>query len=184
MQQKAPPMATVNYKATTPRPQTKVYTSLVARSLDLAAGMRTNLEAYDEWGINLAKLQKLGKAYREGWLHNVLTRITPITHAEMDDYLMMTDLFIHSKSDAQYLSGVLSRSLSAFATVAGIAATAKVVPMQLTNHVALYEKITQRLEERFEFTAPAPFSSTTISRDMQAQIPFIRSFLKQHFKVG
>lgn len=161
-----------------------VYTSLVARSLDLAAGTRTSVQAYDDWGINLAKLQKLGKCFREGWLHNVLTRITPITLREMDDYMMMSDLFISSKSDAQYLCSVLSRSLSAFATVAGVQATSKVVPIQLTNHVALYAQIARNLEERFDFKAPAPFASTTISREMQAQIPFIRNFMTQHFKVA
>ena len=171
------------YQATIPA-STQVYTSLVARSLDLAAGIRTNGTAYDSWGINLAKLQKLGKCYREGWLHNVLTRITPITLREMDDYYMMSDLFIANKSDAQYLCSVLSRSLSAFATVAGFQATAKVVPIQLTNHVALYNGIASRLEQRFAFKAPAPFASTTISKDMQAQIPFIRSFINQHFKVA
>lgn len=168
----------------TPTANTTVYNSLVARSLDLAAGTRTSVEAYDEWGINLAKLQKLGKCYREGWLHNVLTRITPITLREMDDYLMMADLFISNKSDAQYLCSALSRSLSAFATVAGFTASAKVVPIQLTNHVALYQQIASRLGERFSFIAPAPFASTTINREMQAQIPFIRNFINQHFKVA
>lgn len=177
--------ATAQAKMTTPsKPTTKVYTSLVARSLDLAAGVRTDLAAYDEWGINLAKLQRLGKCYREGWLHNVLTRITPITMGEFDDYLMMADLFIQSKSEAQYLCGVMSRNLSAFATVAGIPATSKVVPIQLTNHVELYKQVAARLSERFNFMAPAPFSSTTISREMQTQIPFIRSFLKDHFKAA
>lgn len=162
----------------------QVYTSLVSRSLDLAAGTRTSVKAYDAWGINLAKLQKLGKCYREGWLHNVLTRITPITTREMDDYLMMADLFIANKSDAQYLCSVLSRSLSAFATIAGFTATAKVVPIQLENHVKLYRQIAEILEERFAFKAPAPFASTTINREMQAQIPFIRNFINQHFKAA
>ena len=166
-----------------------VYTSLLERNVDLAAGQHTNLKAYQAWAarkadFNLAKLQKLGKCYREGWLHNVLTRITPITSAEMDDYIMMADLFINSKSEAQYLCRVLSRSLSAFATIAGVAATAKVVPIQLTNHMELYKVISSRLEHRFSFEAPAPFASTTISREMQAQIPFIRGFLQQRFKVA
>ena len=162
----------------------QVYTSLVSRSLDLAAGTRTSVTAYDSWGINLAKLQRLGKCYREGWLHNVLTRITPITTREMDDYQMMADLFVANKSDAQYLCSILSRSLSAFATIAGLPATAKVVPIQLENHVKLYTQISQSLEEKFAFKAPAPFASTTINRDMQAQIPFIRDFINQHFKAA
>lgn len=162
----------------------QVYTSLVSRSLDLAAGLRTNPEAYEQWGINLAKLQRLGKCYREGWLHNVLNRITPITTRELDDYIMMADLFINTKTDAQYLCTVLSRSLSAFATVAGFAASAKVVPIQMNNHVELYTRIATSLEDRFGFKAPAPFASTTITREMQTQIPFIRNFINQTFKVA
>lgn len=174
-----------------PLGKSHVYTSLLERNIDLAAGMRTNVQAYKEWSqkgqsksLNLAKLQKLGVCYREGWLHNVLTRITPITAAEMDDYIMMADLFIMTKSEAQYLCRMMSRSLSAFATIAGVAATSKVVPIQLSNHVELYKCISSRLEQRFEFEAPAPFASTTISREMQAQIPFIRGFLNQRFKVA
>jgi hypothetical protein len=172
-----------------PLGKSHVYTSLLERNIDLAAGMRTNIAAYKQWshspqGLNLAKLQKLGKCFREGWLHNVLTRITPITTAEMDDYIMMADLFILTKSEAQYVCRIMSRSLSAFATIAGVTATAKVVPIQLSNHVELYNHISRRLEQRFEFEAPAPFASTTISREMQAQIPFIRGFLNQRFKVA
>lgn len=163
---------------------TVIYTSLVQRSLDLAAGTRTNAQAYDDWDLNLAKLQKLGKCFREGWLHNVLGRITPITHGEMSDYKMMADLFITTKAEAQQLCAALSRSLSAFATVAGVHASAKVVPIQLENHLMLYHSIAESLEQRFGFTAPAPFGSTTISREMQAQIPFIRSFISKHFKAA
>lgn len=171
-----------------PLGKSHVYTSLLERNIDLAAGMRTDIQAYKHWshtnGLNLAKLQKLGVCYREGWLHNVLTRITPITTAEMDDYLMMADLFILTRSEAQYLCRTLSRSLSAFATIAGVSASAKVVPIQLANHVELYSRISSALEQRFQFAAPAPFASTTISREMQAQIPFIRGFLQQRFKVA
>jgi len=171
-----------------PLGKSHVYTSLLERNIDLAAGMRTDVQAYKQWsqqqGLNLAKLQKLGSCYREGWLHNVLARITPITTAEMDDYIMMADLFIMTKSEAQYVCRILSRSLSAFATIAGVAASARVVPIQLANHVELYKRISGRLEKRFDFAAPAPFASTTISREMQAQIPFIRGFLNQRFKVA
>lgn len=157
------------------------YNSLVQRSLDLAAGTRVNLAAYDEWGLNLAKLQKLGTCYRQGWLTNVLTRITPITLREMDDYLMMADLFITTQAEAQSITSHLSRSLSAFATIAGVVANGASTPLQLSSHMELYGKIASRLEERFQFKAPAPFASTTISREMQAQIPFVRSFLRSHF---
>ncbi len=167
-----------------PLGKTYVYTCMVQRSLDLAAGVHVNKESFTQWGINLAKLQKLGAAFREGWLHNVLTRITPITNAEMDDYVMMAELFITSKSQAQYLCRNMSRSLSAFATIAGVSPSAKVVPIQLTNHVKLYNRIATSLGTRFAFQAPAPFASTTISREMQAQIPFIRGFLKERFKVA
>lgn len=164
---------------------TSYYTSLVQRSLDLAAGTRVNAEAYAEWGINLAKLQKLGKCYREGWLHNVLGRITPITTGEMDNYCMMADLFVMNKSDAQYLCAVLNRSLNTFAVAAGVNMTLKVVPIQIENHVRLYQALAARLEDRFQFVAPAPFTgSATLTRDVQAQIPYIRQFLGQRFKAA
>lgn len=163
---------------------TVIYTSLVQRSLDLAAGTRTNADAYEDWGVNLAKLKSLGSCYRNGWLHNVLSRITPITLHEMDDYVMMADLFITSKPEAQQLLQSLSRGLSGFAAVAGLQAGGNVVPIQLTNHVALYNRIAGTLAERFQFKAQAPFTSVTVNRELQAQIPFVRSFLQQHFRAA
>jgi hypothetical protein len=163
---------------------TVIYTSLVQRSLDLAAGTPVNADAYESWGVNLAKLKSLGSCYRNGWLHNVLGRITPITLNEMDDYVMMSDLFITTKAEAQTLLQSLSRGLSGFAAVAGLQPSSKVVPIQLTNHVALYNRIAENLAEQFNITAPAPFTSTTISRELQAQIPFVRSFLQSHFRAA
>jgi hypothetical protein len=160
-----------------------LYTSLLQRNLDLAAGTPVDPNAYQAWGINLSKLHKLGQCYREGWLHNVLGRITPITTQEMDDYRMMADLFITTSSDARYLCAVLNRSLSTFAVVAGVNATAKVVPIQLENHVKLYRDIAAGLQVRFAFRAPEPFTaSATISREVQNRIPYIRDFMTQRFK--
>jgi len=159
-----------------------IYTSLVERSLDLAAGTRVNRQAYEEWGLNLAKLQSLGRCYREGWLHNVLTRITPITHTNFDDYYMMADLFITEAAQARELLTALSRGLSAFATAAAVVPAGKVVPLPVGNHLKLYQGLAGRLEQRFGITAPAPFASTTISGEFQARIPFIRQFLAGHFQ--
>lgn len=163
---------------------TVIYTSLVQRSLDLAAGTPVNADAYEHWGINLAKLKSLGSCYRNGWLHNVLARITPITLNEMDDYVMMAELFITTKAQARQLLQALNRGLSGFATVAGYNAAAQVVPIQLANHVALYTRIAASLADTYDVEAPAPFTSTTINRELQAQIPFIRTFLSRHFKAA
>lgn len=151
------------------------HTSLVQRSLELAAGTRVDGSAYEGWNINLAKLQSLGRCYREGWLHNVLRRITPLTIRQLDDYAMMADLFVMEKAEAQILLARMSRDLSTFATTAGT------LPghASLQQHTALYEKLSTLLAEKFSIEAPAPFASTTFDAEAQAQMPFVRNFLRQ-----
>jgi hypothetical protein len=161
-----------------------LYTNLVERSLDLAAGTKVNPDAYEAAGINLAKLQAVGKAFRTGWLHNVLQRITPITAREVDDYLLMADLFINSKAEAQHLLQGMSRDLSMFATAAGVTVAHNVIPFQLKPHTALYHTMAERLTTKYNFIAPQPFASTVFDAKAQAQIPFIRNFMKAHFKAA
>lgn len=157
------------------------YNSLVERSLDLAAGTRVDLAAYESWGINLAKLQSLGRCYRQGWLHNVLRRITPLTLRELDDYVMMADLFIANAADAKLMLGAMSQDLSKFAIAAGINAGNTQLPPQIQNHLTLYNKLAGLLAEKFSMEAPAPFASATFDAEAQRDMPFVRNFLKQHF---
>lgn len=160
------------------------HTSLVERSLDLAAGTRVSLEAYEHWGINLAKLQSLGRCYRQGWLHNVLRRITPLTIRQLDDYAMMADLFIQTPADAKLMLGRMSQDLSRFATAAGVMPTLSGTAPALQIHVQLYQKLAALLEDKFDFIAPAPFASATFDAQAQAEMPFVRNFIKQHFRAA
>jgi hypothetical protein len=157
------------------------YPNLVERNLDLAAGTHVSREAYENWGINLAKLQSLGRCYRNGWLHNVLRRITPLTINQFDDYLMMADLFIANAADAKLMLGQMSQDLSKFATAAGVVPSLTGSPPMLHNHLRLYFELAALLEYKFMISIPAPFASTTVDVSAQEEIPFIRSYLKQRF---
>lgn len=149
-------------------------TSLIERSLELAAGTKVNLDAYEDHQLNLAKLQCLGKAYRQGWLHNVLRRITPLTARQTEDYVLMAELFITNASQAEELLQTLSQSLMEFATVAGVSPASAT----MRSHRELYQTIAHKLTARYAVEAPAAFASTTITAQQQAQIPFIRNFLQ------
>lgn len=154
------------------------HNSLVARSLDLAAGLRVDADAYYKWGINLAKLQCLGKAYRKGWLHNVLRRITPLTTPQVDDYVMMADLFVTGAAESQIILSQMSRDLSVFAAAIGSGAGNK--PPLLQQHIDLYNRMSEVLSEKFGFAAPAPFASTTLDAETQQEMATIRHLIDRH----
>lgn len=156
------------------------HTSLVARSLDLAAGLRVDAGAYYKWDINLAKLQCLGKAYRKGWLHNVLRRITPLTARQIDDYVMMADLFVTGAAESQIILGQMSRDLSMFATAVGASPQSGSTPQLLQQHIGLYNRLAEVLSEKFGFQAPAPYASTTLDADAQAEMSSIRQLISRH----
>ncbi len=131
--------------------------------------------------MNLAKLQALGKAYRQGWLHNVLARITPLTARETTDYTRMAALFIATQAEAEALLGKLSADLSRFATLAGVIIEGQRVPPPLAQHHALYQAIGAQLATMFAITIPPAFASTTIDATAQAEMPFVRQFMKAKF---
>jgi hypothetical protein len=163
---------------------TTMTTNLFNRSLELAAGVPVNRAAYElaaETGMNLAKLQVLGKAYRQGWLHNVLARITPLTARETTDYTTMAAMFITTKADAETLLAKLSSDLSRFATLAGVIVEGKRIPQPLQPHYALYEAIASQMAELHGVQAPKAFASTTIDAAAQAEMAFVRKFIKERF---
>ncbi len=158
---------------------TPSFTTLADHCLEIAAGIPVNAAAYGKYeGLNLARVQRLGRGYRGGWLANVLRRITPLTARSREDYLIMADLFITTKEEAEAMVARMSGDLSAFAAAAGLYATAQSIPSEMREHVALYRAISNMLEQKFEFTAPAPFASATVDAELQQQIPFIRSFMQ------
>jgi hypothetical protein len=163
---------------------TTLATSLYSRSLELAAGVPVNAEAYEQYctegDMNLAKLQVLGKAFRQGWLHNVLARITPLTARETTDYERMASLFITSPKAAEALLAQMSRDLSRFATAAGLLVNS-VIPMALLQHTNLYQKIATQMADMHGIKAPKAFASTTIDAATQADMPFIRQYVRERF---
>jgi hypothetical protein len=163
---------------------TTVHNSLFQRSLELAAGTAVNRAAYEaltEQGeMNLAKLQALGKCFKQGWLHNVLARITPLTARATTDYENMATLFITDKAQAELLLAKMSADLSRFATLAGVM-VGDTVPMALLPHVSLYQKIAVGLAQTHGAKVPAPFASATIDAATQAAMPFVRNFVRQRF---
>ena len=166
-------------------PVTAIHLSLYERSLELAAGVPVNRAAYDvlsaEGIMNLAKLQVLGKAYRQGWLANVLERITPLTTRETADYEHMAAMFINTRAEAEALMSKLSADLSRFATLAGVVPQGNIIPIPMMSHVNLYQKIGAVVAEKFDMTVPAPFASSTIDAKAQAAMPFIRAFVRERF---
>ncbi len=163
---------------------TTMATNLFSRSLELAAGVPVNRAAYEaavDAGMNLAKLQALGRAYRQGWLHNVLARITPLTARETTDYSLMAALFITTKAEAESLMAKLSADLSRFATLAGVIVEGKRIPQPLQMHYQLYQTIGAQLQETYGIFMPKAFASTTIDATAQAEMMFVRKFIKGHF---
>lgn len=150
--------------------------------LNVAAGTVVDGCAYQAWGsrLNMMKLKALGNAYRAGWLHNVMGRITPLTVRDQTDYVMMADLFVLTAESAEMMLRKMSRDLTAFATVSGVMFEHGQVPPKLAQHVAMYRAVAAKLEEKFGLAAPALFASTTIDAAMQAQMPFIRSFVSKY----
>lgn len=150
--------------------------------LNVAAGTTVDGCAYQQWSsrLNMMKLRALGQAYKQGWLTNLMARITPLTVRDGDDYVMMADLFVTEVGQAQDLLSKMSRDMSAFATAAGLFYSPTFTPQEMQGHIRLYNRISKTLATKFGFTAPQPFSSTTIDASVQAQMPFIRTFMRQH----
>lgn len=150
--------------------------------LNVAAGTTVDACAYQQHSLrlNMVKLKALGNAYKQGWLSNLMARITPLTVRDGDDYVMMADLFITEVGQAQELLAKMSRDMSAFATAAGLFYSPSFTPPEMTQHVRLYNRIASALATKFGFKAPQPFASTTIDASVQAQMPFIRTFLRQY----
>lgn len=157
-----------------------MYNSLIERSLDLAAGTTVDAEAYTRWPLNLAKLQSLGKGYRQGWLQNVFQRITPLTVREMDDYLMMADLFILTRTQAEVLLQLFGQDITRFATKAGVVLHESTPELQ--GHVGMYRAIGQVLSNKFGLAVPSPFRSVTMNGLAEDDRSFIRGYLNEAFE--
>lgn len=155
-------------------PQQPAMCSLADKLLDVTAGMPVDPKAFHQHSLNLAKLKTLAVGYKQGWLHNLMGRITPYTLRSPDDYVMMADLFVPNAESAQALLSKMSADMTAFATTAGLAYTAP----EMSRHRELYQRLSTMLGSKFGVETPAPFASTVFRADQQAHMAFVRGFLR------
>lgn len=153
--------------------------------LNVAAGCTVDACAYKTWqgSLNMMRIKALGEAFRNGWLHNVMARITPLTARDTNDYLMMADLFITDAPQASQLLQKMSRDMSSFATAAGLYFSPTTTPPEMAMHKLVYQHIAKLLGDKFQMEAPAPFTSTTYqAHGTEASQSFIRNFMGDTFE--
>ena len=152
-----------------------------------AAGCYVDGDAAQKRGIEMQQIRKLADAYRMGWLHNVLSRITPLTLQRRDDYVTMADLFIENAEDAEHVLDRFDADLELFCSVAEIQVTPHMtkenVSEELQSHVSLYEEIAQVFHDKFGTERRDPIKSLTESPIMSEHSnPFIKEFMDTRFK--
>lgn len=152
----------------------------VQHTLDHAAGVPVDGGAFQRAGIDLAKLRSLGKAYRQGWLTNVMARITPMTARSLDDYVLMADLFTGSAYEADMLLQTFAADMARFAITAGVYFSPLHTPPQMASHVRLWQQVAELLTAKFDIEAPA-LGRTTLAYTprMDADMAFVRAMVQQ-----
>lgn len=157
------------------------FTTLADHCLEVAAGMPLNRDAYTRWEtkLNMAKVRAMGRAYREGWLHNVMSRITPITVRDADDYVMMADLFVLDATEAKALLEKMSADLTNFAIAAGRAFDCA----SMQPHVTMYNEVASFMAQKFEIEIPAPFASKVVKATdkLVTEAGYIRQYMRTEF---
>ena len=152
----------------------------------LAAGRSVDAEAVRRRGLDLAHLRRLGEAYRMGWLHNVMGRITPLTTRSTDEYLTMADLFIESGSEANHLLDRYDADLEEFCIGAGIMVTERMtyetVSPEIQAHVFLYRDINVLFADKFGIATRDPISTLANANFDEAELnPYLKEFMDSRF---
>ncbi|MCP4354309.1 MAG: hypothetical protein GY793_01505 [Proteobacteria bacterium] len=165
-----------------------MYDKITKDNCEVAAGCKVNMEAVGTWQIDdLRLLKRLSDQYHMGWLHNVLSRITPLTLGKLDEYVMMADLFVHTKEEANHVLDRFDSDLELFCSIAGVVVTkhmtASTVSEELEAHVALYMEIEKTFAKKFklmELRDPIQqMTHTPISGDYSNE--FIKNFMDDKF---
>lgn len=162
--------------------------NLTQRFCDLSAGCEVDSAAVDRWQANLPTLRKLGEGYRMGWLHNVLSRITPLTMQRREDYIMMADLFVLTPTEASKVMDKFDADMELFCSLAEIVVTPHMtvhnVSDELRAHVNLYLDIQEVLCKKYsEIKRRDPLANLANSPIMNENSnPFIKDFIDQKFK--
>lgn len=153
-----------------------------------AAGCAVDMDAAGRWGLDLATMRKLGEAYRAGWLHNVMARITPLTMRKREDYLAMADIFVDTKETAQNMLDHFANDMEMFCRNAGIVVTEHMnsenVSPELRAHVDLFMDISRIFNGKFGVPVIDPIEDLAIDQALtehESEDPFIAEFVKKHF---
>ena len=155
---------------------------------DMVAGCKVDMVSLEEWGIDdLHLLKKLADQYHMGWLHNVMARITPLTLEKADDYLIMADLFVTTKDEANHVLDRFDSDMELFCSVAGVTITkhmtAATVSEELESHVALYMAIEKIFANKFKFLELRDpikqITNTPITEEYSNE--FIKNFMDVRF---
>ena len=159
---------------------------LTQRFCDLSAGCEVDANASHRWGATLPTLRKLGEAYRMGWLHNVLSRITPLTMQRRDDYVMMADLFVLTAQEAEHILNRFDSDLETFCAMAEITVSPKMtaanVSDELRAHVDLYSAVQDIFVQKFKLKRRDPIQTMANNPIMTEQSnPFVKDFVDQKF---
>lgn len=161
--------------------------NLTQRFCDLSAGCEVDSQAVERWQANLPTLRKLGEAYRMGWLHNVLSRITPLTMQRREDYLMIADLFVLNSDEAEHILNRFDADLELFCSMAEIVVTphmtAANVSDELRAHVNLYMNIQEIFCRKFPaLKACDPLHKLANTPIMSENVnPFVKEFIDNKF---
>ena len=162
-------------------------TNLSERFYQLSAGCYVDVDAARRLDVELPTLRKLADAYRMGWLHNVLSRITPLTIQRRDDYIAMAELFIESPESANHVLDRFDADMELFCSVAEIHVTPHMtmdnVSMELKAHTDLYREIADIFYRKFSIEKRDPIQALTLSPIMsEYSNPFIKEFMDSRFK--
>lgn len=148
--------------------------------------MQLDQNAIQRRGLDEMAVAKLEEAYTAGWLHNVLSRITPLTLRRRDDYLAMADIFISKPEDAEHVLDRFDSDIELFCSVADIHVTKHMtsanVSEELRSHVELYNDVAGLLSRKFDIEKRDPIQALTQSPFMMEDTnPFIKEFVDEKF---
>lgn len=162
--------------------QTSNVSNLAERCIHLSAGCCVDPDLVAKWGMNLSKLKKLAEAYRAGWLHNVMGRITPLTLRSRNDYVAMADLFIEGTAEAMALLDRFEADMEEFCASAGLELTEhmtmETVSSELRAHARLYQQINLLFMQKFGVERRDPVQRLATNPIMNGETnPFVKEFM-------
>lgn len=149
--------------------------------------MDKDLVAIERRNLDTTAVARLRNSCDAGWLHNVLSRITPLTLRRRDDYIAMADIFITKPAEAESLLDRFDADLELFCSMAEISITKHMsvenVSDELKAHIELYVDIASLLAHKFGIVKRNPIQMLIESPIMmEATNPFIKEFMDERFE--